>query len=402
MTDNNKNIFPAEIAEYSAEYHFQQNHTNTLIIYQIVVGAVIVIFISLFFIKVDVSVNSAGIIRPIGERDQVKSPVSGRVDSVFIRENQHVTAGQVLVKIRSEMLQNQNSLVTSQQQEFENEKTDLEKLVAMSKGSNFEKYPELRSSLYNSQFKLYWQKIKQLQAQYAAANREFNRYQYLYKNHVLSAAEYDKVRLDYETAKNELQLGSDGQRSQWQAELTALNIKLQELNTQQNDYSQQKDFYTLKASVTGTVQEFKGLQPGAFVAANDQVAEISPDSGMIAESYVSPKDIGLIRVGTKGNFQIDAFDYNEWGMVKGQIVSISSDISTTNGQPFFKVRCKLDKNALRLKNGVKGNLRKGMTMQARFFVTRRTLFQLLHDKADDWLNPNVISNQKPQTTANGS
>ena len=35
------------------------------------------------------------------------------------------------------------------------------------------------------------------------------------------------------------------------------------------------------------------------------------------------------------------------------------------------------------------HIKKGMTLQARFYVTRRTLFQLLYDKADDWLNPNV-------------
>jgi multidrug efflux pump subunit AcrA (membrane-fusion protein) len=394
MVDN-KNIFPAEIAEYSAEYHFQQNHTNTLVIYQIVLLAIVIIFVSLFIIKVDVSVNSAGIVRPIGERDEVKSPVSGRIDSVFIKENQHVKAGQVLVKIKSEMLQNQNSLVQNQQDEFRNEMADLEKLVALtSKGGAADTFPTLKSSLYSQQYRTYWQKIKQLQTQLNASTRQYNRYSYLYRNHVLSAAEYDKVRLDYETAQNELQLGFQGQRSQWQADLTNVKLKVQQLSTQQNDYDQQKDYYTLKASVTGNVQEFKGLQPGAFVAANDVVAEISPDSGMIAESYVSPKDIGLIQVGTKGNFQVDAFDYNEWGMIKGRITSISSDISTTNGQPFFKVKCKLDKNMLRLKNGVKGNLKKGMTLQARFFVIRRSLWQLLRDKTDDWLNPNVLSNQK--------
>jgi len=35
-----------------------------------------------------------------------------------------------------------------------------------------------------------------------------------------------------------------------------------------------------------------------------------------------------------------------------------------------------------------------MTLRALFFVTRRTLFQLLYDKADDWLNPNVTSSNE--------
>jgi HlyD family secretion protein len=30
-----------------------------------------------------------------------------------------------------------------------------------------------------------------------------------------------------------------------------------------------------------------------------------------------------------------------------------------------------------------------MTLQARFMVAERTLWQLLYDKVDDWMNPNL-------------
>ncbi|RZL28184.1 MAG: HlyD family efflux transporter periplasmic adaptor subunit, partial [Pedobacter sp.] len=150
--------------------------------------------------------------------------------------------------------------------------------------------------------------------------------------------------------------------------------------------------------LTGTVQELKGIQPGSSISANEILGEISPDSGLIAETYVQPKDIGLLNIGTKARFQIDAYNYNQWGMATGKIISISSDVFMQNGgQPFFKVRCLLDKNSLNLKNGYVGKIKKGMTLQARFFVTRRTLFQLLYDKADDWLNPNVIPQAKENT-----
>ena len=47
----------------------------------------------------------------------------------------------------------------------------------------------------------------------------------------------------------------------------------------------------------------------------------------------------------------------------------------------------LDSQQLHLKNGFKGNLKKGMTLQARFVVARRSLWELLFDKVDDWVNP---------------
>jgi len=127
-----------------------------------------------------------------------------------------------------------------------------------------------------------------------------------------------------------------------------------------------------------------------MVSANEVLAEISPDSGMVVETYIPPKDIGYLTVGTQVNLQIDAYNYNQWGMASGNVIAISADVFTDSGQPYFKVRCKLNEDKLALNNGYEGKLKKGMTLQARFFVTKRTLFQLLYDKADDWLNPNII------------
>jgi hypothetical protein len=40
-----------------------------------------------------------------------------------------------------------------------------------------------------------------------------------------------------------------------------------------------------------------------------------------------------------------------------------------------------------------------MTLQANFYVTRRTLFQLLYDKTSDWLNPGKLPTKQTEKTA---
>jgi HlyD family secretion protein len=78
----------------------------------------------------------------------------------------------------------------------------------------------------------------------------------------------------------------------------------------------------------------------------------------------------------------------EWGMVGGRISEISNDILTTNNQQiYFKAICSLDKDYLSLKNGYKTTLKKGMTVNARMLITQRSLYSLLFEKADKWLNP---------------
>ena len=45
------------------------------------------------------------------------------------------------------------------------------------------------------------------------------------------------------------------------------------------------------------------------------------------------------------------------------------------------------------KNGYKGDISKGMTLTARFLIANRSLWQLLYDKVDNWLNPKFKSSE---------
>jgi len=63
-----------------------------------------------------------------------------------------------------------------------------------------------------------------------------------------------------------------------------------------------------------------------------------------------------------------------------------------DNQPVFKIRCKLHDTKLRLTNGVTGQVKKGMTVRARFLLAERSLYQLLFDNINDWLNPTQVNN----------
>lgn len=73
--------------------------------------------------------------------------------------------------------------------------------------------------------------------------------------------------------------------------------------------------------------------------------------------------------------------------MQGEIIDISDDFILVDNTPVFNVKCKLNNDYLELKNGVKGKLKKGMTVNARFMIARRSLFELLYQESDDWLNP---------------
>jgi hypothetical protein len=115
----------------------------------------------------------------------------------------------------------------------------------------------------------------------------------------------------------------------------------------------------------------------------------------VATCFVNPGDIGLINKDQTIRIQVDALNYNEWGLLNASIIDISDDLVVEEGSAvYFRIRCKPEYTFLSLKNGVKAELKKGMSFSGRIVVTRRTLFNLLFDKADKWLNPYLSREKK--------
>jgi len=67
------------------ESYIYKHTTKSQIIYITVLLAVIACLVALPLINVDVTVQNAGMVRPVNERTEVKASVSEWVDSVYVR-----------------------------------------------------------------------------------------------------------------------------------------------------------------------------------------------------------------------------------------------------------------------------------------------------------------------------
>ncbi len=378
---NEKQIFPKEIIENSVEKHFADYNPRNRVVYLSLLGLFAFAFLLLFIIRLDVTVRSAGVIRSVQERTDIRAPVNGVIDSVYIAENQHVQAGQPLIKIHSQSVDEKAMAISTQNAELSAQYTDLKNLLS---GND----TALQSQLYQQQNLLYRQRLSDAQLKLDLASRAYHRFAGLFRSRAISAAEFDKYDYEYKNAQNDVRIVREQQRSQWQGDLSRLEIQLKQVGAQETAYQEEKDLYTIRASVTGTVQKLKSIAPGTFVTPSEILGEVSPDSGLIAEAYIPTKDIGMIRKDAQVKLQVDAYDYNYWGTLKGKVISISEDVFTDKGMPYFRVLCSIDKTIMKMRNGTEGALKKGMTVNARFIVTRRSLYHLLFDNVNDWLNPN--------------
>lgn len=362
---------------------------STKIIYQITVLAILATLAALPFIKTPISVKSSGLLQSSVEKTELTIPVNGRLIQYKLTDNKKLKQGDTLLVIDGALPKQQGNLVQNRQGQIRQFLEDISQSLKYIDRNGYS-YPSLQTGQYNASWQQFVQELENARIAKKQAETTFNRYNKLYQSKVLTESEYEKYKFEAEQTESAFLMVSTKYRTQWQTEANALRNELRELSGQQVELNEQKKQYILRAPIDGSVQNLAGLQKGAYVFANQKIGEISPNASLTAFSYIKPADIGLIKPGQEVRFQIDAFNYNQWGLATGKVIDISDDIIIiNNGQPVFKVKCSLDQNYLMLKNGYKGFLKKGMNFTARFTVTERSLYQLLYDKVDDWVNPNV-------------
>ncbi|MEP7238078.1 MAG: HlyD family efflux transporter periplasmic adaptor subunit [Ferruginibacter sp.] len=357
-------------------------------IYWLILLIIIASIASLRFIHLDISVKSSGIIRPVDEKTAIKSSISTVIDSIYFMEGDAVQAGDVIIQLRKENIaikKTMNDFQINQRNAFI---ADLVKLTRQDNVTNAA-ITSLQSPTYKQQYSHFIFRTTELNSQLKKVSKEMYMDSVLFAGKVISPKEMFDKQIEHEKLTANIRATKEQQIASWQQELANYQLEksqYQNANTQLNEDS---SFYSIKAPVSGVLQSFNTYYPGSLVQAGETLAEISPQSKMIAECYVKTQDIGLLKLHQKVLFQVDAFDYNYFGILTGTIFSIANDYTVINNSAVFKVRCALDSNQLHLKNGFNGNIKKGMTLQSRFVVTSRSLWQLLFDKIDDWVNPNA-------------
>ncbi|WP_343671028.1 HlyD family efflux transporter periplasmic adaptor subunit [Chitinophaga sp.] len=374
-------LFPAAIMQHSVFNWLPRVRAHTQVIYVTVLVGILCILAALPLIKVDVSIAANGIVRPVTEKTELRSLVAGTIEQVLVTDGARVEKGQVLLRLQEDI---NNSKLAQNNFELSQREAQIKDLQTLVAGGN-----RLQSPLYQQQYARFRASLQEQAATVEKLRLDLEMYEKLFREKVIARKEYLDRKYEYEKSKAAFESVVQQQRSTWANDLNQLRLEDNRLRADNQQLSKEKEWNLIKAPVSGTLQQFTGKYAGGYLQAGDLLGIISPDSNIIAECYVSPRDIGYLKKGMTARFQVDAFNYNEWGMAKGEIMSIDNDFVLINNQPAFKVRCQFAGTTLTTTNGVSASLRKGMTLQARFILTQRSLFQLLYDKTDDWINPNT-------------
>lgn len=366
--------------ESSIDFYISRISGTSRVIYLTVVAILILLLVSMGMVKIRLSMSARGILRPEVEQSQLRAILPGKVDEIFVREGSPVLSGDTLILLDNRKLEESLKNCLMRMEELRQKTKELRYLQQG-------QYTKIRTQELLSEFRKFDDQVKSIELRLGKARKERIRMESLYGEKLISEKEYDDLYYNERLLEKELKVTKSGFAAKWQEMLEACTLELREqhVNTERIRTDIRNNAFI--SPVNGTIEQFSGIYRGSPVMANQLLVTISPDTNLVSEIYVPASKIGLLRSGQQARILIDAFNYREWGTITTSISEISNDVIYLDQVPVFRIRCNLNTNELTLKNGIQGSLKQGMTCTARIFMNKRTILQIIFDRADKWLRP---------------
>lgn len=383
-----KDIFPESFPELDAGMHPFLKRKRRPGLFHFTLLGFMVIGIALPLIKVEVFTSARGLIKPIKDKIPIRSIVSGQVQWNGIKNNRQVKALDTLLILESKDGFPEIQLLEERMRETTLILEDIQRLL----GSSTPHYREMGSSVYREKVKLYETGLRHLQLNHRKHQNELARNSRLFRKGVISRNDFENFNYLEEVARNEVLHFQQNFKARLQDERQAVLQEVSAGSGRRAELKAQRSHHIITAPLAGTLISSELYEGGSFINAGAELAQLLPRSILIAECYVRPRDIGFLQKGNLVSFHIDTYDPHEWGRASGRILEIDAEAVFMEQRPLYKIQCELRQKYLRLKTGIKGPLKNGMTLNARIKLTERSLFQLLFDKLDDWFNPSSQMN----------
>lgn len=240
------------------------------------------------------TVTASGKIQPETEV-KLSSEVSGEVTELLVKEGDVVKRGQLLCKVRPDILQ-----------------SGYERAVAS--------YNSQKASVAASQ-----QQLVQAQANFVNAEATYKRNVELYNKKVISAAEFDNAKATYLTAKSTVESAKENVTgAKFGLEQSAANVKEAGANLAKT---------TIYAPVDGVVSklsiELGDRILGTAQMAGTEIMRISNLSNMEVNVDVNENDINRVSLGDSATVEVDAFAGKKFRGVVTEIASSATNVGTT-------------------------------------------------------------------------
>ena len=309
-------------------------------------------------------VPAQGKLVPAGNAHEVQAPVQGVISEVLVKNGDAVRKGQTILRMNQEVAEAELEGLRKQRAAVR------EDLKALSQKK------EQKSSLE--------QQIPGAQNLVAIKKEAYEHYNEV-TGGVVSKVEILDRKADWVNAQRNLdQLKSDFARvsSELDQQENEISRRLAEIESSMAASGEKLAYHDVKAPLDGVIFDLSKKSPGTVVTPKDKLCDIIPGEDLVAEVFLTNRDIGFIREGLPAVVRIDTFPFREFGEVKGTLSYLAADSLPPNEEfkyPRFPAKIKLDRQFL-THNGEKLPLKSGMAATVNIQVRSRTLLSILTDQ----------------------
>ncbi len=381
-------LIPSSMIDSTLESYLGRVSSRSKVIYWMIIGFVAIGLAILPLVHVDISVQARGFFQSEIEKQFIYSPFQGKVIFTSVKNGREVNKNDTLFIIDTETIKAQKEAVMNKTLDNNSAICDLEKLVLIESLNPRYGIADFYTKRYYTEF-INMKRALAIQFQrYQKSKMEHERNVVLHDQNLIPDIEFENSLFAYKTDNESLSQILISCKSAWQADLMQRRNDAITMQADLKRFTEELNNRVVLATVSGEIIQSIDIQNGTFLSTNQKIAAISPKGRLVATCYLKPDDIGFIHSGQKVRLQVDAFNYNEWGFLNAEIIDISDDMIVEDGSAaYFRIRCMPEKTSLSLRNGIEAEIKKGMSFNSRIFVTRRSLFNLIIDRSDKWLNP---------------
>lgn len=298
---------------------------------------------------------------------------TGEIEECHMEEGKIVQAGDVLFTIKSTDYNLQEEQLLANKAAYEKQISQSELLVKSIKDdTNYFDASNPEDELYYSAFEAY-------KAQVAQNTFDGSMYQ---------AYGYSEAQIENELVKNQGKISEIYYNAIQSAEnmIKEAELQIASIDAQLTAVDSGQEEYSVKAANTGVLHMLADYKTGMVVQTGSAVATITPEnSDVTVEAYVSTADMARMEEGNKVQMAVDGLIQTVYGNITGTVVSIDSNITSTEGKngqsnSVFKIKIKPDTDYVVSKSGKKVNLSNGMTVEARVTYDEVTYFNYVLEK----------------------
>ncbi|NBD18556.1 MAG: HlyD family type I secretion periplasmic adaptor subunit [Cyanobacteria bacterium] len=372
-----------------------------------------------WFGHIDKVGQAQGKLIPKGDTYQIEPTRNGKIKKLLIEEGDTVKKGETLAKLNAEkitqninqlneklanhenQLQQKENLLETKKSELLNSKkiatTEIESkkiAIAQTKEKISAKTRQLQAiQLEVSQNQKRVKRLKPLQ-QNGAISQEYlfqaqqslqrSRMKLIRIQNEVKTAQQEIKRLQVNLSqakdkKKQLQLEAQQKIQQLQISINQLKGKIENTKHELAITKNKQKETLLKSPINGTVLSLNLQNIGQVIKPGQTIAELAPQNNpLVLDAAVPAQEAGFLEKGMSVKIKFNAYPYQDYGVIEGNVLSISPNSHTNKKGTFYQVEIGLDRNYIK-HNQEKIKFKAGQSANAEIIIRRRRIANVIFD-----------------------